>query len=87
MPASLLNLGESVTDMLIFDDIVYVPELHQGLSILNIDGELLTRWGRDEPTDEPGYFFAAHTACVDSHGDLYVGEVLDGQRLQKFVRL
>ncbi len=69
------------------DDIVYVPELQQGMSILNIDGELLTRWGRDEPTDEPGYFFAAHTACTDSHGDLYVGEVLEGQRIQKFVRL
>ena len=69
------------------DDIVYVPELQQGMSILTIDGELLTRWGRDEPTDDPGYFFAAHTACVDSHGDLYVGEVLDGQRIQKFVRL
>jgi hypothetical protein len=64
-----------------------VPELHQGLSILNIDGELLTRWGRDEATDEAGYFFAAHTACVDSHGDLYVGEVLEGQRIQKFVKI
>jgi len=69
------------------DDIVYVPELHQGLSILNMDGELLTRWGRDEATDETGYFFAAHTACIDSHSDLYVGEVLDGQRIQKFIRL
>lgn len=69
------------------DDIVYVPELHQRMSILDIDGNLLARWGRDEATDEPGMFFAAHTACVDSHGDLYVGEVLDGQRLQKFVRL
>ena len=69
------------------DDIVYVPELDQGMSILNIDGELLTRWGRDEKTDKPGYFFAAHTACTDSHGDLYVGEVLEGQRIQKFVRL
>jgi DNA-binding beta-propeller fold protein YncE len=69
------------------DDIVYVPELHQRMSILTIDGKLLARWGRNEPTDEPGYFFAAHTACTDSHGDLYVGEVLDGQRIQKFVRI
>ena len=69
------------------DDIVYVPELHQRMSILNMDGEVLARWGRDEATDEPGYFFAAHTACTDSHGDLYVGEVLEGQRIQKFVRL
>jgi DNA-binding beta-propeller fold protein YncE len=69
------------------DDIVYIPELHQRMSILNIDGELLARWGRDEPTYEPGQFWAAHTACTDSHGDLYVGEVLEGQRIQKFVRL
>jgi len=69
------------------DDIIYVPELHQRMSILNIDGEILARWGRDEPTDEPGYFFAAHTACTDSRGDLYIGEVLDGQRIQKFIRI
>lgn len=69
------------------DDIVYVPELHQRMSILNLDGEVLARWGKDEPTHDPGQFFAAHTACTDSRGDLYVGEVLEGQRIQKFVRL
>lgn len=69
------------------DDIIYVPELKQRMSILSIDGKLLARWGRDKPTDEPGYFFAAHAACTDSHGDLYVGEVLDGQRIQKFIRI
>ena len=69
------------------DDIVYVPELHQRMSILSIEGEVLTRWGRDEATHEPGMFFAPHTACTDSHGDLYVGEVLKGQRIQKFIRI
>jgi DNA-binding beta-propeller fold protein YncE len=69
------------------DDIVYVPELHQRMSILNLDGEVLARWGKDEPTHEAGQFFAPHTACTDSRGDLYVGEVLEGQRIQKFVRL
>ena len=69
------------------NDIVYVPELHQRMSILTIEGELLARWGKDEATHEPGFFFAAHTACVDSRGDLYVGEVLEGQRIQKFIRL
>ena len=69
------------------DNIIYVPELKQRISILNMDGEILARWGRDEPTDEPGYFFAAHTACTDSRGDLYIGEVLDGQRIQKFIRI
>ena len=69
------------------DNIIYVPELKQRISILNMDGEILARWGRNEPTDEPGYFFAAHTACTDSRGDLYIGEVLDGQRIQKFIRM
>jgi DNA-binding beta-propeller fold protein YncE len=69
------------------DNIVYIPELHQRMSILTLDGKLLARWGKDDPTHEPGYFFAPHTACTDSHGDLYVGEVLEGQRIQKFVRI
>jgi DNA-binding beta-propeller fold protein YncE len=69
------------------NDIIYVPELHQRMSILNMDGEALARWGKDDPTHEPGYFFAPHTACTDSRGDLYVGEVLEGQRIQKFVRI
>jgi hypothetical protein len=32
-------------------------------------------------------FIAPHGIWTDSHGDLYVGEVLEGQRLQKFKRL
>ncbi|MBD3183382.1 hypothetical protein GF312_13880 [Candidatus Poribacteria bacterium] len=69
------------------DNIVYIPELHQRMSIMTIDGQLLARWGKDDPTHEPGMFYAAHTACVDSKGDLYIGEVLEGQRIQKFIRL
>lgn len=69
------------------DDIIYVPELHQRVSILNMNGEVLARWGKDEPTHEPGFFVAPHTACTDSKGDLYVGEVLEGQRIQKFMKL
>jgi DNA-binding beta-propeller fold protein YncE len=69
------------------DDIVYVPELHQRMSIFNMEGRLLERWGEDEPSHKPGQFFAPHTACTDSRGDLYVGEVLEGQRIQKFLRM
>jgi len=67
------------------EDNVYVPELQHRISILNLNGELLARWGEKESRD-PGQFVAPHTACVDSRGDLYVGEVLEGQRIQKFVR-
>lgn len=68
------------------DDIVYVPELRHRISILDINGNLLTRWGGVE-SHEIGQFVAPHTAWTDSKGDLYVGEVLEGQRIQKFERL
>ena len=34
----------------------------------------------------PGKFCAAHDCCVDSKGDLYIGEAASGQRIQKFIR-
>ncbi len=67
------------------DDNVYIPELRHRISIMNLKGELLARWGGVE-SNKPGEFVAPHTACVDSHGNLYVGEVLEGQRIQKFIR-
>lgn len=64
---------------------VYIPELHARMSILSVDGELVARWG-GERSDAPGQFIAPHCACTDSRGDLYIGETLKGQRIQKFVR-
>lgn len=68
------------------NDIVYVPELRYRLSILNLKGELLARWGGVE-SHETGMFVAPHCAYTDSCNDLYIGEVLEGQRLQKFERI
>jgi len=45
------------------------------LSIYDLDGKLITRWGEAD-FSLPGSFFAAHCVCTDSKGDLYVGEVL-----------
>ena len=68
------------------------------LSIFEPNGKLLARWGGGENPCSPGDFFAPHSIWVDSHGDLYVGEVVmsaGGNRglvpdtchsLQKFVR-
>jgi DNA-binding beta-propeller fold protein YncE len=68
------------------------------MSVRNLEGRLLTRWGGDEPC-EPGSFASPHGLCVDSRGNLYVGEVTHtalsrGGRwhpgchsLQKFTRL
>ena len=66
------------------------------VSILNLKGELLARWG-EEDGSRPGSFYAAHGICIDSRGDLYVSEVpassTKGQPptgshvMQKFARL
>jgi len=45
------------------------------LSIYDLNGKLITRWGEAD-FSLPGSFFAAHCVCTDSKGNLYVGEVL-----------
>jgi DNA-binding beta-propeller fold protein YncE len=68
------------------------------VSVFDRRGELLARWGGGCHPEAPGDFFAPHGICVDSHGDVYVAEVMmsaGGNRglvsptchaLQKFVR-
>lgn len=67
------------------DDIMYIAELGSRVSILDLEGNLLGRWG-GERSHAPGVFWAPHGIAVDSQGDLYVAEVLEGARLQKFAR-
>lgn len=69
------------------------------ISVFDPDGQLLTRWGGGSNPCEPGDFFAPHDLCLDSRGDLYVGEVTwsaggsrgavpaDCHSLQKFRRV
>ncbi|NQU97170.1 MAG: hypothetical protein HQ548_05955, partial [Chloroflexi bacterium] len=64
---------------------IYVAELRNRITILDSRGRVLARWGRI-PSSDPGMFFAPHAVWTDSRGDLYVGEVLEGQRVQKFIR-
>lgn len=68
------------------DDTVLVTELEHRFSILDRNGNLIGRWGGEERR-EPGQFVAPHCVTVDSRGDIYVGEVLDGRRVQKFARI
>jgi len=68
------------------------------LSVFDREGQLLARWGEGDPC-ATGNFFAPHDVCLDTHGDLYVGEVVmsaggnrgavppDCHALQKFVRM
>ncbi|MGE0610059.1 MAG: peptidyl-alpha-hydroxyglycine alpha-amidating lyase family protein [Pirellulales bacterium] len=68
------------------------------VSVFNLRGELLSRWGGGPDPCAPGNFFAPHDLNLDSHGDIYVAEVAwsaggcrglvpaDCHVLQKFVR-
>ena len=74
------------TDLFIdADDNLYIPELQHRVSIVNLDGEILARLGGEE-SNAPGQFIAPHGVWTDSQNALYVGEVLEGQRIQKFLR-
>lgn len=67
-------------------EIVFIVEGGRRVTIMTLDGEILSRWG--ERGDEPGQFSASpHSCWVDSRGDLYVGEVVAHDRFQKFVRV
>lgn len=67
------------------------------ITVLDQDGNILLRWMSSDRTS-PGNFVAPHCLCVDSRGDLYVGEVTysfgvkkgvvpeDCHTFQKFVR-
>jgi sugar lactone lactonase YvrE len=63
------NLAETHMDGRPFDE----PRSCQ-LSIRDLDGNVLTRWGDDDPC-APGSFASPHGLCLDSRGNIYVGEV------------
>ena len=56
----------------------HYPNLGPRVSILDGKGNVLTRLGRtdDATGQEPGQFMSPHGIAVDSHGDIYVGEVV-----------
>ena len=68
------------------------------LSIRDLDGNLLTRWGSADRC-APGSFVSPHGLWVDSKGNIYVGEVTktslsrfgtwreDCHSVQKFARI
>jgi hypothetical protein len=54
------------------------PNLGPRVSVLDTKGNVLARVGRevDGCGQEPGQFMSPHGIAVDSHGDIYVGEVV-----------
>jgi hypothetical protein len=73
-------------------------DLPGGIRMMDLQGNVLMHWCNAD-REVNGNFVAPHTICVDSHGDLYVGEVTwtfgvsrggvreDAHTLQKFRRL
>ena len=77
------------------EGIVYISELCERISIFANNGTLLSRWGNEKGKNlDEALFVSSHTIAVDSHGDLYVGDVSQAdygidrgiQTLKKFVR-
>ena len=68
------------------------------ISIFDLEGNLLLRWGDSDPTKE-GYFIAPHGLWVDNEGSIYMAEVTntigvstglapaDAHTFQKFARI
>ena len=75
-------------DLWIKDEIVYVIEQGGGcaVSIWTLDGALITRWRGSEGPGK-GTISSGHGICVDSHGSIYVTELGEVGRVQKFRRL
>jgi hypothetical protein len=77
---------ERPTDMYVDrEGVAYISELEDHVSIRDLQGNVIGRFG-SERSNQPGKFWGPHAIWVDSEGSLYVGEVLEGQRLQKFAR-
>ena len=58
------------------DPIVYVSSIARGVSVLSLDGTLLSRWGERRLTDMmPWPWGGHHSICVDSQGNIYTAEV------------
>jgi DNA-binding beta-propeller fold protein YncE len=67
------------------NDTMYISELEDRVSICDLDGNVIGRFG-SERTHDPGGFWGPHGIWTDSEDSIYVGEVLEGARLQKFAR-
>ncbi len=68
----LVYIGQIVTELTVNAD---YPNLGCCVSVHDLSGRRLTRLGDVRPGEGPGQFIAPHGLAVDSHGDIYVGEV------------
>jgi len=60
-----------------------INEIDEQIDIVDrISGKVLGSFGR--PGHQVGEFMHAHTMALDSKGNIYVGESVEGRRVQKF---
>ena len=57
------------------DGVDDAPGLGHRVSIYDLNGKLVSRFGAPEEGEGAGQFIAPHAIAVDSKGDIYVGEV------------
>ena len=67
------------------DDVLYMAESNQRVSIMTLDGDVLARWG-SKGTAPDQFTNAPHSIWADSRGDVYVTEVVEHNKLQKYIR-
>lgn len=68
----LCYIGELPSQLAVNAD---YPNIGSRVSIYSLEGKLLARLGDRRSGEEPGQFIAPHGIDVDSHGDIYIGEV------------
>ena len=78
------------------NDVIYVaesqlralsrPSDRSRVSILDLKGNVLSMWGGRE-SEGRGVLEVCHDICVDSRGDIYVTEIVDADRIQKFAKI
>jgi DNA-binding beta-propeller fold protein YncE len=68
----LVYIGQLPTHLTVNAD---YPNIGACVSIHDLTGRRLARLGDVRPGERPGQFTAPHGLTVDSHGDIYVGEV------------
>ena len=60
-----------------------INEIDEEIDVVDrASGKVLSSFGR--PGHQIGEFMHAHTMTLDSKGNMYVGESVDGRRAQKF---
>ena len=76
---------ENPMQIYVRDDVLYMAESNQRVSIMTLDGDVLARWG-SKGTAPDQFTNAPHSIWADSRGNVYVTEVVDHNKLQKYTR-